>query len=114
MTRRDYRATYPTDDGTRHISDISVTDSGRILASSAADDGDDGPFGSAVSNAGRVTITSTGRVRLILAALPTVRGTFPGYKIEAVECLPGSPDAFLGTDDENLGGHVRTTALCTS
>ncbi|WP_234380275.1 hypothetical protein [Streptomyces sp. CMB-StM0423] len=111
VTRRDYRATYPADDGTRHISDISVTDSGRVLASSAADAGDDGPFDSAVSNAGRVTVSPAGRVRLTLAS-PTVLETYPGYKIEAVECLPGTTDAFLGTDDENHGGHVRTTPLC--
>ncbi|MFD5504716.1 hypothetical protein ACFWJS_34255 [Streptomyces sp. NPDC127061] len=35
-------------------------------------------------------------------------GTYPQYKIEAVECLPGSSDALLGTDDENLAGYVRT------
>ncbi|AZM47487.1 hypothetical protein DMB38_18320 [Streptomyces sp. WAC 06738] len=114
VTRRDYRATYPTGDGTRYISDISVTDSGRILASSAADAGDDGPFDSAVSNAGSVTVTPAGRVRLMMAASPAVLETHPGYKIEAVECLPGTTDAFLGTDDENHGGYVRTTPLCAA
>ncbi|WP_407560086.1 hypothetical protein [Streptomyces sp. 184] len=114
VTRRAYLAPYPTDDGTRHISDITVTDSGRILASSAADAGDDGPFDSAVSDAGRVTVAANGRVRVTLAASPNVLGKFPGYKIEAVECLPGSADAFLGTDDENLGGYVRTMPLCAT
>ncbi|WP_254705453.1 hypothetical protein [Streptomyces vilmorinianum] len=104
VTRRAYRAPYPTDGGTRHISDISVTDSGRIIVSSAADAGDGGPFDSAVSGAGRVRVT--------LAAAPTVLGTFPQYGIEAVECLPGSAEAVLGTDDENLGGYVRTMPLC--
>ncbi|MFF0726177.1 hypothetical protein [Streptomyces sp. NPDC004134] len=112
VIRREYRATYPADDGTRHISDLSVTDSGRLLASSAADAGDDGPFDSAVSDAGRVTVSPAGRVRLTLAASPAVLDTYPGYKIEAVECLPGTADAFLGTDDENHGGYVRTTPLC--
>lgn len=112
VTRRDYLAAYPTDDGTRHISDISVTDSGRIIASSAADAGDDGPFDSAVSDTGRVSVSAAGRVRVTLAASPSVLGTFPEYKIEAVECLPGSTDALLGTDDENLGGHVRTMPFC--
>lgn len=114
VTRRAYRAAYPTDGGTRHISDISVTDSGRILASSAADAGDDGPFDSAVSDAGRVTVSPKGRVQVTPAASPTVLGRFPGYKIEAVECLPGSADAFLGTDDENLGGYVRTMPFCAA
>ncbi|WP_234382522.1 hypothetical protein [Streptomyces sp. XY332] len=112
VTRRAYRATYPTDDEARHISDISVTDSGRIIVSSAADAGDDGPFESAVSEAGRVTVSASGRVRVTLAASPTVLGTFPQYKIEGVECLPGSTDAVLGTDDENLGGYLRSMPFC--
>ncbi|MFJ1715862.1 hypothetical protein [Streptomyces sp. NPDC088260] len=111
-TRRAYLAAYPTGEGTRHISDISVTDSGRIIVSSASDAGDDTPFDSAVSDAGRVTVSAAGRVRVALAALPTVLGTFPGYKAEAVECLPGTSDALLGTDDENLGGHVRAMPFC--
>ncbi|MGW3422361.1 hypothetical protein [Streptomyces phaeochromogenes] len=83
-----------------------MTNSGRIIASSAADAGDDGPFGSAVSDG------AAGRVRVTLAASPSVLGTFPEYKIEAVECLSGSTDALLGTDDENLGGYVRTMPFC--
>ncbi|MEU5346785.1 hypothetical protein AB0H18_39225 [Streptomyces sp. NPDC020766] len=112
VTRRAYRAAYPTGDGARHISDISVTGSGRIIVSSAADAGDDGPFDSAVSDAGRVNVSAAGRVRITLAASPNVLGTFPEHKIEAVECLPGSTDALLGTDDENLGGYVRTMPFC--
>lgn len=112
VTRRAYRAPYPTDVGTRHISDISVTDAGRLVVSSAADAGDDGPFDSAVTDAGRVTVSSTGRVRVTLDTSPTVLGTFPGYKVEAVECLPTSPYGVLGTDDENAGGYVRTTSIC--
>ncbi|MFD3518854.1 hypothetical protein [Streptomyces sp. NPDC058653] len=112
VTRRAYRAAYPTDERTRHISDISVTDSGRILLSSASDEGDDGPFDSAVSDAGRVTVSTAGRVRIALAQTPAVLGTFPEFKIEGVECLPGSGEAFLGTDDENRGGYVRTMPYC--
>lgn len=112
VTRRAYRAPYPAGDGTRHISDISVTGAGRIIVSSATDAGDDGPFDSAVSDAGRVSVSAAGSVRVTLAATPAVLGTFPQYKIEAVECLPGSADALLGTDDENLGGYVRTAPFC--
>lgn len=112
VTRRAYTSPYPQSDGTRHISDLAVTDSGRILAGSASDAGDDGPFDSAVSAIGEVTLSATGRVRVALAPTPTVLGTFPGYKVEAVECLPGSGDALLGTDDENRGGHVRTAPYC--
>ncbi|MFE7415052.1 hypothetical protein [Streptomyces laurentii] len=114
VTRRSYTSVYPPGDGTRHISDISVTDSGRILVGSASDAGDDGPFDSAVSDAGRVTVSVSGAVRVTLAARPTVLGTFPGHKVEGVECLPGTDEALLGTDDENLGGYVRTAAYCGS
>ncbi len=112
VTRRAFRAAYPAEDGARHISDIAVTGSGRILVSSAADAGDDGPFDSAVSDAGRVTVSEAGRVRVTPAAPASVLGTFPQYKTEAVECLPGSAEALLGTDDENRGGYVRTMSLC--
>ncbi|MGW4233141.1 hypothetical protein ACWEF9_28385 [Streptomyces sp. NPDC004980] len=95
-----------------HISDISVTGSGRIIVSSAADAGDDGPFDSAIGEAGRVTVPADGRVRVTLAAPRIVLGTFRQYKVEAVECLPGSTDALLGTDDENLGGYVRSMPFC--
>ncbi|WP_260333882.1 hypothetical protein [Streptomyces beigongshangae] len=112
VTRRTYRAAYPTDEGTRHISDISVTDSGRLIVSSASDAGDDGPFDSAVSDAGRVSVTAAGHVHITLDAAPSVLGTFPQYKIEGVECLPGTTEALVGTDDENLGGYVRSMPLC--
>lgn len=112
VTRRAYTAAYPTGDGTRHISDISVTGSGRIIVSSAADAGDDGPFDSAIGEAGRVSVSADGRVRVTLAAPRTVLGTFRQYKVEAVECLPGSADALLGTEDENLGGYVRSMPFC--
>ncbi|MEV0775268.1 hypothetical protein [Streptomyces sp. NPDC050428] len=111
VTRRAYRATYPTGDATRHISDLSVTETGRIIASSAADAGDDGPFDSAVSDAGRVTVSADGRVRVALAGSPSVLGTFPGYKIEGLEFPPGSTEPVAGTDDENLGGFIRTLSF---
>ncbi|MEU9106381.1 hypothetical protein AB0D54_18895 [Streptomyces xanthophaeus] len=39
-------------------------------------------------------------------------GAFPQYKAEAVEFLPGSAEAVLGADDENVGGYVRTMPFC--
>jgi len=112
VTSTTYESSYPTDDGTRHISDLSVTSSGRILASSASDAGDDGPFDSAVSSIGTVTVSAQATVGLAVTDSPRVLAKYPGHKVEAVECLPGTTDAFLGTDDENLGGSVRTAALC--
>ncbi|MFG3365084.1 hypothetical protein ACGF0K_08915 [Streptomyces sp. NPDC048156] len=105
-----FRAPYPTGD-VRHVSDISVTDDGRMLVSSASDAGDDGPFDSGVSLAGRVRISGAGAVRLTVSDSPELLGKFTGFKIEALEWVPGSSDAVLGTDDENKGGSVRTATL---
>lgn len=105
------RAPYPKGD-VRHASDIEVTESGRILFSSASDAGDDGPFDSAVSDAGRLTVTSAGQVRLSVAKSPELLAKFDGHKIEALHCVPGSDLAALGTDDENAGGSLTTRRLC--
>ncbi|MEJ1196372.1 MULTISPECIES: hypothetical protein [unclassified Streptomyces] len=111
VTKAVYRAPYPTGD-VRHASDISVTDSGRLLIASASDEGDDGPFDSAVNDAGSVSLDRSGRVRLTVAKSPEVLRKFKGHKVEAVHCVPGSGAAVLGTDDENAGGAVRTARIC--
>jgi hypothetical protein len=113
LQKASFRAPYPTGD-VRHVSDISVTGNGRMLVSSASDAGDDGPFDSAVSAAGRVRISESGAVRLTVSKSPAVLEKFTGFKVEALECVPGSGDAVLGTDDENKGGSVRTGSLCGS
>ncbi|MET7358267.1 hypothetical protein ABZS76_07415 [Streptomyces sp. NPDC005562] len=105
------RAPYPTG-AVRHASDISVTDSGRLLVSSASDVGDDGPFDSAVMDAGTLSVNRSGKIRLSVAKHPDVLRKFKGHKIEAVECAPGSGPAVLGTDDENAGGYVNSADLC--
>ncbi|MEU6153647.1 hypothetical protein ABZ816_26940 [Actinosynnema sp. NPDC047251] len=86
----------------RHISDIHITGAGVVLASSAADPGDDGPFDSALYDLGRVT---AGKV--VLRAAPETRGAFIGHKVEAVDCLsPRCEYPVLGTDDESAGGSL--------
>lgn len=37
--------------------------------------------------------------RVTFAPSPSVLGTFPGYKIEALECLPASTEAAVGTPE---------------
>ncbi|MEV8017931.1 hypothetical protein AB0O76_16630 [Streptomyces sp. NPDC086554] len=111
VSKTEFRAPYPGGD-VRHASDIDVTKSGRILISSASDAGDDGPFDSAVSEAGRLAVTDAGKWRLTLAKSPEVLRKFKGHKIEALHCLPGSELAALGTDDENGGGAVTTGRFC--
>ncbi|MER5302961.1 hypothetical protein ABT039_26360 [Streptomyces lasiicapitis] len=106
-----YRAPYPDGD-IRHVSDIAVTGTGRLLVGSAADAGDDGPFDSAVNDAGRLTVRTDGSVALSIRQNRDSLEQFNGYKVEAVDCLPGGGPALLGTDDENAGGSVSTSGLC--
>lgn len=111
VTKAAYRAPYPGGE-VRHASDISVTDSGRLLIGSASDAGDDGPFDSAVIDAGRVSFDRSGSVRLSVAKSPDVLMKFKGKKVEAVDCVAGSGIAVLGTDDENAGGAVGAARIC--
>ncbi|MBM7170246.1 hypothetical protein JQK87_17930 [Streptomyces sp. G44] len=113
VTTARYRTPYPSGP-VRHASDISVTDAGRLLIGAASDPGDDGPFDSAVVDAGTLSVTRTGKVRLGLSDSPDVLRKFKGHKIEAVECVPNSRTALLGTDDENTGGAVNSAKLCGS
>lgn len=105
------RAPYPAED-VRHASDLTITASGDLLVSSASDPGDTGPFDSAVYVAGHVGLDSSGAVRLTAAEAPRALETFQGHKIEALDCLPDSPQAALGTDDEASGGALTTAPLC--
>ncbi|MFJ8952640.1 hypothetical protein ACIRO1_21230 [Streptomyces sp. NPDC102381] len=113
VRKAEFRAAYPKGD-VRHVSDISIAKSGRIMVSSASDAGDDGPFASAVSEAGRVSLNASGSAATLRIAAPrSAPDRFDGRKIEAVECLPGADGrALLGTDDENLGGFVKSASVC--
>lgn len=111
-------APYPSKD-VRHASDLKITDRGRLLVSSASDPGDDGPFDSAVYDAGRVTPAQpggtsgkSGRASLHLAKDPEVLGKFAKHKIEAIGCLHGQRRGLLGTDDENAGGALKAADVC--
>ncbi|MEU6994531.1 hypothetical protein ABZ953_28220 [Streptomyces sp. NPDC046465] len=110
VTTARFRAPYPSGD-VRHASDITVTDSGRLLISSASDAGDDGPFDSAVNDAGSLSVSRSGAVRLSLAKSPDVLRKFKGHKIEAMEYVPETKSLLLGTDDENAGAVVTTVPL---
>ncbi|OEV08343.1 hypothetical protein [Streptomyces nanshensis] len=105
-------APYPDDD-VRHASDADLTDSGALLVSSASDPGDDGPFDSAVYTAAHVTLDGSGAVGLSVEKDPEVLEKFKKHKVEAIDCLPGSDEAVLGTDDEKDGGSLTTVGgLC--
>ncbi|MFH8404708.1 hypothetical protein ACH4FX_08015 [Streptomyces sp. NPDC018019] len=102
-----FHAPYPAEH-VRHISDVKISGSGALTVSSASDTGDDGPFDSALYDAGEVTVDRRGTVRLSVRRGPVPLGRYPGHKIEALTCLPHARQGVLGTDDENAGGAVRT------
>lgn len=93
----------------RHISDLKVDSAGVLFITSATDNGDDGPFESAVYVAGAFGI----RDRQIAfqqnsQLVPLYR--FNYHKIEALELVPGQAGGLIvGTDDENMGSSVLLT-----
>ncbi|MGI5348105.1 hypothetical protein ACQEU8_07890 [Streptomyces sp. CA-250714] len=111
VTKRELRVPYPSQD-VRHASDLKLGGTGSLLVSAASDPGDDGPFDSAVYNAGKVSFSRSGHVALHLAKDPQLLGKFNSHKIEALACFPNSRQGVLGTDDENAGGALRTARFC--
>ncbi|MGG2459617.1 hypothetical protein ACO0M4_07300 [Streptomyces sp. RGM 3693] len=107
----EFRAPYPTEH-VRHVSDLKLAADGRLTVSSASDPGDDGPFASALYDAGRVTVSRDGRIRLAVSDRPRRLATVSGHKVEALASLPGSRDGILGSDDENAGGSVAVARFC--
>lgn len=90
----------------RHISDIKVDSAGVTYITSAVDNGDDGPFKSAVYVAG--TFTLKNRKIAFQQNLPvTGIAKYDYHKIEALELLPNAEAGMIvGTDDENMGSSV--------
>ncbi|MEU5586473.1 hypothetical protein [Streptomyces chrestomyceticus] len=101
-----FRAPYPAEN-VRHVSDLKISASGALKVSAASDHGDDGPFDSALYDAGTVSVDGRGTVRLSVRKAPKPLGRYAGHKIEALACLPHSRHGVLGTDDENAGGALR-------
>lgn len=102
------RAPWPAEH-TRHISDLRLLSDGTIIAASAADPGNDGPFSGAVYIGGTLQPTAD-RPQLITAQPASRLFTTTTHKIEAIELVPG-PDGglLIGSDDENLGAAVLFT-----
>jgi hypothetical protein len=101
---------YPTAHA-REVTGLTVAD-GRVLVSSASDPGNLGPFTSAVYDVGTLEdIWGSGKPALRLKT-PVELGRYDGHKVEGVAC--GHGVGILGSDDERLGGAVRTAAICPS
>ena len=90
----------------RHISDLKVDPAGVLFITSAADNGDDGPFESAVYVAGTFGIRNHQIIFQQNSQLvPLYR--FNYHKVEAIELVPGQIGGVIfGSDDENMGGSV--------
>ncbi|MFG3136643.1 hypothetical protein ACGFZA_10520 [Streptomyces sp. NPDC048211] len=109
--RQEFAVPFPDEDEVRHISDLKVLDDGTVLVSAASDPNvDDGPFASAVYDAGRLSVNQAHdavlRLKPVRALVPLSRfSRQDNRKIEAVAVLPGGLGLW-GTDDENSGGSV--------
>ncbi|MGW7463799.1 hypothetical protein ACWGJT_03610 [Streptomyces xantholiticus] len=101
VTKTSYRLRIPrrTSDNLRHRRHRLGPSADRA----ASDEGDDGPFDSAVIDAGTLSLDRSGKVRLSVAKYRQVLRHFMGYKVETVDCVTGSGIAVLGTDGENMG-----------
>ncbi|MFJ9847834.1 hypothetical protein [Streptomyces sp. NPDC101150] len=106
-----FSAPYPDED-VRHVSDVKVSASGDLTVSSASDPGDDGPYDSALYDAGRLSVGDDGHAQLSVSEKPHRLAAFSGHKVEALACLPGSHEGIVGTDDENDGGSVAAADFC--
>jgi len=90
----------------RHISDLKIDSAGIVYISSASDNGNNGPFQSAVYVAGGLSLQDN---RIVFhqnqALVPIYRLNY--HKVEAIELVPGKAGGImLGTDDENMGSSV--------
>lgn len=99
------RVPFPTTD-VRQVSDIELA-AGRLVVTSTSDPGSSGPFSSAVTDVGSLTVTG-GQPRL-RAQPPVVRGTVSGHKVEGFVC--DAAGSVLASDDETLGGWVVRSAI---
>ncbi|WP_228060392.1 MULTISPECIES: hypothetical protein [unclassified Coleofasciculus] len=90
----------------RHISDLKVDSAGVVYITAVTDNGDDGPFQSAVYVAGAFTQQSDRfQFRQNFSLVPLYRLNY--HKVEAIELVPGAAGGiFLGTDDENMGSSI--------
>lgn len=99
------RAPWPTA-AQRHISDLRLLSDGTVLATSASDPGDDGPFSGALYAAGIITMEND-RPRFVANDQTARLFVTHEHKIEALEFIPGPNGGMvLGSDDENKGGAI--------
>lgn len=90
----------------RHVADLRILPDGALLAASASDPDNAGPFTGAIYVAGLLTAAADGLQLSTSAATTPLFSTT--HKIEAIEVVPGTSGGLvIGSDDENHGGAVR-------
>jgi Protein of unknown function (DUF3616) len=90
----------------RDISDLKIDSNGTVFAASAFDGGDDGPFRSVFYIAGAFD-ASDAEIKFTRNATPVRLHRAEGYKIEALELVPGKDGGVVfATDDENRGSSL--------
>lgn len=96
-----HRVPWPEGENVRHLSDITMDDSGNLYVSAASDPGDDGPFESAVYRAGSFALRE-GHFVFEADIKEVTRSS--GHKIEGIALLAAEPVRMaFGTDNENGG-----------
>ncbi|MHA3775584.1 hypothetical protein ACXR0O_29050 [Verrucomicrobiota bacterium sgz303538] len=94
----------------RHMSDLRLDSDGRLLVSSASDPGDEGPFASAVWEAGKFEIIGNSPAwRPLAEPIQLFRSGPDGHKIEAISS-DASGRLVVGSDDEAQGSAIRLPA----
>jgi hypothetical protein len=99
------RVPVPAGDSVRHLSDVTVDEAGVIYGSAASDNGDNGPFASAVYVLGVLSPEAEALRFLPSALVPLISDDF--HKVEAITRVPGDRGGiWLGSDDESFGGFI--------
>lgn len=95
---------FPANDNVR-ISDLKIDSAGVVYLTAAIDNGNDGPFQSAVYVAGAIYLEGDKISFRQSELFPLYR--IDSHKVEAIELIPGTKGGIvLGSDDENRGGSI--------
>jgi hypothetical protein len=107
----EFRVPFPRQDdpNTRHISDLRISAAGQLWIAAASDPGNDGPFVSAIYQAGRFR-AGDGTTRFDPQPSLSPVATYD-RKIEAIELTSDESGLVLGTDDEADGAAIRVLPL---
>jgi hypothetical protein len=100
------RVPEPKGGDVRDVSAIAVDASGAVWFAAADDEGDDGPFRSAIYRLGRLRSSCSG-LWIEREPEPVLERRVEGHKVEALSAFGGlgaTRGFALGGDDENLGG----------